>query len=73
LAVGGLAVLFVVQIMQQIECKGGQQDEEAAALEHIVAQQRNALAEAKVVVLHFHLFLSFQLFFIYHSIFSPCF
>jgi hypothetical protein len=53
-----------------MECKGGQQDEEAAALEHIVAQQRNALAEAKVVVLHFHLFLSFHLFFIYHSIFS---
>ncbi|CAM6048354.1 unnamed protein product, partial [Sphagnum compactum] len=32
---------------KQMECKGGQQDEEAAALEHIVAQQKNALAEAK--------------------------
>jgi hypothetical protein len=35
--------------MQQMEGQGGQ--EESVALEHVVAQQRNVLAEAKVVVI----------------------
>jgi hypothetical protein len=38
-----------------MEGQGGQA--EAVALEHVVAQQRNALAEAKVWVLHIYLFL----------------
>jgi hypothetical protein len=37
-----------------MEGQGGQA--EAVALEHVVAQQRNALAEAKVWVLHIYLF-----------------
>ncbi len=47
-----------VQIIQCMEDQGEQ--EEAIALEHIIAQQRNALAEAKVVglILPFLFFLS---------------
>jgi hypothetical protein len=45
---GGVC-LFVVQFMQQMEGQGGQ--EESIALEHVVAQQRNVLGEAKVVVI----------------------
>ncbi len=47
-----------VQIIQCMEGQGEQ--EEAIALEHIIAQQRNALAEAKVVglILPFLFFLS---------------
>ncbi len=47
-----------VQIIQRMEGQGEQ--EEAIALEHIIAQQRNALVEAKVVglILPFLFFLS---------------
>ncbi len=48
-------MLCLVQLIyQQMEGQGGQA--EAVALEHVVAQQRNALAEAKVWVLHIYLF-----------------
>lgn len=51
----GLGVLCLVQLIyQQMEGQGGQA--EAVALEHVVAQQRNALAEAKVWVLHIYVF-----------------